>query len=113
MQGFTRRFASLRLYALAASVALLAATGLALGPAGPARAQADTASAEVTKIDKPGGRVTLKHDGIRGLDMPPMVMAFRVVDPRVLDTLAVGERVRFTAERINGQYTLTALNKAP
>ena len=27
--------------------------------------------------------------------------------------LAVGDRVRFTAERIDGQYTLTTLTKAP
>ena len=110
MHGFTRRFFGPRLLALAA---LLAAGGLALWPAGLARAQAGTAHGEVTKIDKAGGRVTLKHDGIRGLDMPPMIMAFRVADPRVLDTLAVGERVRFSAERINGQYTLTAVSKAP
>ena len=110
MHGFTRRYFGPGLWTLAA---LLAVAGLVLWPAGPAQAQAGAASGEVTKIDKPGGRVTLKHDGIKGLDMPPMVMAFRVADPRVLDTLTVGERVRFSAERINGQYTLTTMSKAP
>ncbi|HSM22347.1 MAG TPA: copper-binding protein [Rubrivivax sp.] len=31
----------------------------------------------------------------------------------MLEGLAVGDRVRFTAERIDGQYTVTALSKAP
>jgi Cu/Ag efflux protein CusF len=76
-------------------------------------ALAQPASGEVTKLDKAAGRVTLKHGEIKNLDMPPMTMVFRVRDPKVLEALAVGDRVRFTAERIDGQYTLTTLTKAP
>ena len=78
-------------------------------------AQADTAMSqgEITKLDNPAGRVTLKHGEIKNLDMPPMTMVFRVRDAKMLDSVAVGDRVRFVAERLNGQYTLTALTKAP
>ena len=77
-------------------------------------AQAPPATAgEVTKLDKAGGRVTLKHGGIKNLDMPPMSMVFRVSNPKLLDELAVGSRVRFTAEKVDGQYTVTSLSKAP
>jgi Cu/Ag efflux protein CusF len=76
-------------------------------------AQTATAAAEVTKLDKPGKRVTLKHGEIKNLDMPPMTMSYRVRDAVLLDGLAAGDRVRFTAERIDGQYTVTALTKAP
>lgn len=76
-------------------------------------AQAPAATGEVTKLDKAGGRVTLKHGEIKNLDMPPMTMVFRVADPTMLDSLAVGNRIRFTAERLNGQYTLTSVLKAP
>jgi Cu/Ag efflux protein CusF len=31
----------------------------------------------------------------------------------MLDGLAVGDRVRFRAERIEGSYTVTAVSKAP
>ena len=106
MPGITRRF-------FGAGLAALLALALALPAAGPARAQAGAATGEVSKLDEAGGRLTLKHGGIQNLDMPPMTMAFRVADPRVLDTLAVGDRVRFTAERINGQFTLTSVSKAP
>ena len=68
---------------------------------------------EVTKLDMAGGRITLKHGEIRNLDMPPMTMTFRARDAKLLDGVNVGDRVRFAADRIDGQYTLTALTKAP
>jgi Cu/Ag efflux protein CusF len=77
------------------------------------QAQAPTASGEITKLDKAAARVTLKHGEIKNLDMPPMTMVFRVSDPKLLDGLAVGQRIGFTAERINGQYTVTSVTKAP
>jgi Cu(I)/Ag(I) efflux system periplasmic protein CusF len=76
-------------------------------------AQAPTASGEVTKLDRAGNRVTVKHGEIKNLDMPPMTMVFRVSDPKLLEGLAVGQRIGFTAERINGQYTITSVTKAP
>ena len=77
-----------------------------------AGAQAPQASGEVTKIDKPNGRVTLRHGEIKNLDMPPMTMNFRVRDGKLLDAVAIGDRVRFTAEKIDGAYVLTSLNKS-
>jgi len=78
-----------------------------------ALAQLPTAAGEVTKIDKANARVTLKHGEIKHLDMPPMIMVYRVRPPQLLDGVAVGDRVRFAAERIDGNYTVTALTKAP
>jgi Cu(I)/Ag(I) efflux system periplasmic protein CusF len=75
-------------------------------------AQSATAAGEVTKLDKAGGRVTLKHGELKALDMPPMTMSFRVRDAKLLDGVIVGDRVRFTAEKLDGQYTVTALTKA-
>ncbi len=74
-------------------------------------AQPAMTNGEVTKLDKPGGRVTLKHGEIKNLDMPPMTMNFRVADPKLLDDVVVGDRVRFVAERVNGQFTITTLSK--
>jgi len=91
-----------------------AAVLLALAGLGSAvQAQTPTAAGEVTKLDKPGKRITLKHGEIKNLDMPPMSMSFRVRDAQLLEGLAVGDRVRFVADRIDGQYTVTALTKAP
>jgi Cu(I)/Ag(I) efflux system protein CusF len=73
--------------------------------------QAAESDGEVRKIDKEQARITLRHGEIRNLDMPPMSMVFRVRNPAVLDTLAEGDRVKFTAEKIDGQYTVTTLKK--
>jgi len=91
---------------VASAAAALALTALAV------RAQGGQASGEVTKIDKAGSRIELKHGEIKALDMPPMRMIWRVRDAKMLDGLAVGDKVRFTGEKIGGQYTVTAIAKA-
>jgi Cu(I)/Ag(I) efflux system protein CusF len=68
---------------------------------------------EVRKIDKAQGRITLKHGEIKNLDMPPMTMVFRVKDAKSLDTLVVGDKVRFSVDKVDGQYTVTAISKVP
>jgi Cu/Ag efflux protein CusF len=45
--------------------------------------------------------------------MPPMTMNFRAADARLLDGVNVGDRVRFAADKVNGQFTVTVLIKAP
>ena len=74
---------------------------------------AQSAEAEVRKVDKAGGKLTLKHGEIKSLDMPPMTMVFRVKDKAWLEQLAAGDRIRFDAEKIDGQYVVTALSKQP
>ncbi len=43
--------------------------------------------------------------------MPPMTMVFRVQDPAWLEGLRPGDAIRFQAERIDGAYTVTRLEK--
>jgi len=79
----------------------------------PVLALAQSNEGEVRKVDAAQGRITLKHAGIKSLDMPPMAsgMVFRVSDKKLLDGLAVGDKVRFDADKVGGQYTVTALTK--
>ena len=71
--------------------------------------------AEVRKVDKDAGKVTLKHGRIENLDMAPMTMVFRVKEAAMLDKVKAGDRVRFKAEKVQGAYTVTELDapKAP
>ncbi|CAD5372548.1 conserved exported hypothetical protein [Rubrivivax sp. A210] len=78
-----------------------------------AQAQAASTRGEVVRVDRAAGRVTLKHGEIKHLDMPPMTMAYQVASPSLLEGLAAGDRVRFTAERLEGRHVVTALVKAP
>jgi Cu/Ag efflux protein CusF len=62
------------------------------------------ATAEVRRIDKAARKLTLKHGEIKNLDMPPMSMVFQVKNAEQLDTLQVGQKVRFQAVQENGAY---------
>ena len=64
---------------------------------------------EVRRIDKANGKLTLRHGPIRNLDMPGMTMVFRVADPRWLDALHEGDKVRFSAENVGGALVVTAI----
>jgi len=74
--------------------------------------QAAMTDGEVRRIDKDQGKLTLRHGPIANLDMPGMTMVFRVADPRMLDTLREGDKLRFSAERVNGSITVTAIEPA-
>lgn len=87
----------------AVSVALSVSTALA-----------QSVNGEVRKIDQAAGKITLKHGPIKSLDMTDesMTMVFRVQDPAMLKQVKVGDKVKFEAERINGQITITKIQKA-
>ena len=72
-------------------------------------ASSDMTVGEVRKIDKANQKVTLKHGDIKNLDMPGMTMVFQVKEPAILDTVQVGSKVRFTAEKVDGAIIVTAL----
>jgi len=77
-----------------------------------AAADALQSDGEVRKVDRELGKLTLRHGPLPNLDMPPMTMVFVVADPKLLDGLKQGDKVRFTAEKINGAYTVTAVRLA-
>lgn len=76
---------------------------------GCALAHAQAVDGEVRKIEPEAGKVTLKHGEIKNLDIPAMQMSFRVADPSWLKTLQVGDKVKFTADKVGGQFTITTL----
>ena len=78
-------------------------------PPGPAQTSAAMTPGVVRKVDKEAAKITLRHEAIASLDMPPMTMVFRVSNPKFLDQVKAGDKVRFTAEKIGGQMTVTQL----
>jgi Cu(I)/Ag(I) efflux system protein CusF len=88
--------------AAALTIALLAA---------PACAQ--TVDGTVMKIDQSAGKITLRHGPIKKFDMDEgMTMVFRMQDPAMLKQVKVGDKVKFDADKINGQFTVTRIEKA-
>jgi Cu/Ag efflux protein CusF len=74
---------------------------------------AGMAEGEVRKVDKAAAKITLRHGEIRNLEMPPMTMVFQVRDKALLDKVKAGDKVRFSAEKVGGQYTLTQIEALP
>jgi Cu/Ag efflux protein CusF len=70
---------------------------------------APMAEGEVRKVDKAGRKITLKHGPIPNVDMPAMTMVFPVKDPALLDKAKPGQKVKFQAEMIGGEATVTQL----
>ena len=83
--------------------------GLFLGLGMALSVAAQSVDGEVKKIDLDAGKLTLKHGEIKNLDMPAMQMSFRVSDPNWLKTLQVGDKVKFSADKVGGQFTVTAI----
>lgn len=64
---------------------------------------------EVRKVDLDAKKITLRHGAIPNLEMPPMTMVFQVKDPALLGQFKAGDKVRFSAEKSGGAYTVTRM----
>ena len=92
---------------VAIAIGLLAATP---GPA--ALAQTGMVDGVVTKIDESAGKITIKHGPIKKFDMDEgMTMVFRAGDPAMLKSVKAGDKVKFEPDRVNGQFTVTKIQK--
>ena len=94
---------------------LLSAAALAfiLVGAVPAWAQSDLVDGQVTKVDASAGKITIKHGPLKKFDMDDgMTMVFHAGDPAILKVVKAGDKVKFVPARINGQFTVTKIEKA-
>ncbi len=93
---------------VAATATLMTAT-IAQG----VRAQFEIVDGQVTKIDESAGKITLRHGPIKKFEMDEgMTMVFKAQDPAMLKSVKVGDKVKFEADRVNGQFTVTRIQKA-
>lgn len=76
-------------------------------------AQSSMVSGLVIKVDQSAKKITIKHGPIPQLDMDEgMTMVYAVSDPKMLTTVKAGEKVKFEAKQVNGQYTVTKIEEA-
>ncbi len=80
---------------------------------GTAAAEAALVDGQVKKVDKASGKVTISHGPLTNLGMnTAMTMAFRVKDASWLDRMKEGDKIRFTADNVNGALTIVYLEAA-
>ncbi|MGB4115886.1 MAG: copper-binding protein [Polaromonas sp.] len=73
----------------------------------------EMADGEVRKINKETKKITLRHGVIKNLDMPAMTMVFQVKDEALLEKLKAGDKIRFSADKVNGAYTVLSAEPRP
>ena len=94
---------------LTTAMLLVSIAGMPQGAIG----QSDMVAGQVTKVDESAGKITIKHGPIKKFEMDEgMTMVFRAQDPAMLKAVKPGDRVRFVPDRINGQFTVTKIEKA-
>jgi Cu(I)/Ag(I) efflux system protein CusF len=90
-------------------IMLAALAGLALGATA---AIAQMVDGEVTKIDEAAGKLTIKHGPMKKFDMEGgMTMVFRANDPAILKQFKPGDKIKFEADKVNGQFTVMKVEK--
>lgn len=92
---------------------MLATAILTLALAAPIASRADDVmvKGEVTKVDEAAGKITIQHDAIKKFDMDAMTMVFRAADPAMLKQVKAGDKVKFHPDKVNGQFTITKIEK--
>ena len=78
-----------------------------------ALAQQRLIDGQVTKVDPSAAKITIKHGPIPKLDMEEgMTMVYAASDPSMLTAVKAGDKIKFEAKQVDGQYTVTKIEKA-
>jgi Cu(I)/Ag(I) efflux system periplasmic protein CusF len=76
-------------------------------------AQSSLIDGQIVKVDQSAGKITIKHGPAKKLGMDEgMTMVYRAQDPAMLTKVKSGDKVKFDADQVNGQFTVTKIEKA-
>ncbi len=75
-------------------------------------AQPSMSDGQVTKVDTAQNKITVRHGPIKNLDMDAMTMVFRVKDPAMTKQVKAGDKIKFEADRVDGQITIIKIQKS-
>jgi Cu/Ag efflux protein CusF len=76
-------------------------------------AQSALIDGQVTKVDQSAGKITIKHGPAKSLGMDQgMTMVYKAQDPAMLKSVKAGDKIKFDADQVNGQFTVTKIEKA-
>ena len=90
---------------------LIAVAALSIASQG-VMAQTALIDGQVTKVDQSAGKLTIKHGPAKKLGMDEgMTMVYKAQDPAMLGAVKAGDKIKFDADQINGQFTVTKIEK--
>jgi len=100
--------ANIALICLAAALSVcVAAFGCGIGMG----AGINGACSGIARNPEAAGKITIAHDAIPNLQMDAMTMVFKAADPVMVKDVKPGDAIQFTADKVNGQLTVTEMEK--
>lgn len=87
-------------------------SNMAQGNHGDHTPQQDTkgyTNGQVKKVNAEMGQLTIRHEEIKSLDMPPMTMVYIAKNKSMLQGIKPGDQIKFTAISNGGKLYLTNL----
>jgi len=85
---------------------------IALAGASQSFAQTALIDGQVTKVDPSAGKITIRHGPAKSLGMDEgMTMVYKAQDPALLGAVKPGDKIKFDAGQVNGQYTVKRIEK--
>lgn len=115
MKDTKQWMAALVLWAMAGAPALVWAQDHAAhgdhGASATVAGNEDMTRGEIRKWDAAQNKVTLRHEEIKNLMMPPMTMVFVVKNPQQMQGLKVGDKVVFEAVDQDGRAVIKEIRK--
>ena len=97
------------------SAGVLAILGVALLPMALDSAWAQSSGlvrGQVIDVDQSAGEITIRHGPMKKLGMDHgMTMVIRAQEPAMLKKIKVGDRVKFEALDVNGDYSVTRIKR--
>jgi len=103
---FNRRNKSMTIRIRRNVSAAVATLALASNPLLSAAEEPVWTKGEITAINVELGKVTVRHEEIKNLDMPPMRMIFGVTDPEIIANLKIGNKKEFYFVDQNGRMMI-------
>lgn len=97
--------------ALASLTSLPASAQPASAPSVQATGTLPQVDGEIRKVDAATGKITIRHADIPNLGMGAMTMVFRAT-PALVSQAKEGDKVSFTADRVDGALTVMSLQPA-
>ncbi len=76
-----------------------------------AQSTAAYTTGQVRKVDFEQGKITIRHEEIKNLDMPPMTMVFNVKNKALLKDFKAGDPVMFIATSEGGKLYVLEIKK--
>lgn len=94
------------------SVFIVAAAAITVlsAPAYVVHAQAASGQGQGEIVRITDAKIAIRHGAIKQLDLPAMTLNY-AIDPSLTKGLAVGDKVKFTAQREGDGYRITQIKK--